>query len=534
MTEQLFKTTGKLMRFILRLDRIRIPIWFISLVLTTVVIANAFNGLYGTEAERQGIAETMKNPAMIAMVGPGFGLKNYTIGAMMAHQMLLFTAIAIGIMSILLVTRHTRADEENGRIELIRSLPTGRLANLTSTISVVSLVNIFLALVIGFGLYSLGIESMDLEGSLLYGAALGGTGIFFTALTAVIAQLSENSRGTIGLSITVLLLSYLVRAIGDVSNEALSWISPLGWILQTKAYVNNSWWPIVLIIIISAILILLAFYLHAIRDLEAGFLPARPGKKHASVFLQSPLGLTLRLQRTALISWAIGLFVLGASYGSVFGDLESFFNDNEMIQQILPQIEGVSLTEQFITLLMAIMAIIATIPSLMVMQNLLNEERKNRTEHLLSRAVSRTKLLSSTFIISIVTSFIMLSLTAIGLWSAAVSVMDEPIAFSNIYKAAIVYLPAIWIMVSLAALLVGFLPRFANFVWLYLLFSFTVVYLGGLLQFPDWLQNLSPYGHVPELPVEEPNILAMFVLFVIACGIAVVGFIGYTKRDING
>lgn len=36
------------------------------------------------------------------------------------------------------------------------------------------------------------------------------------------------------------------------------------------------------------------------------------------------------------------------------------------------------------------------------------------------------------------------------------------------------------------------------------------------------------------LPVEESNILAMFVLFVIACGIAVVGFIGYTKRDING
>lgn len=32
-------------------------------------------------------------------------------------------------------------------------------------------------------------------------------------------------------------------------------------------------------------------------------------------------------------------------------------------------------------------------------------------------------------------------------------------------------------------------------------------------------------------PVEEPNILAMFV---IACGIAIFGFIGYTKRDING
>ncbi|MDQ7862150.1 hypothetical protein RCO48_17630 [Peribacillus frigoritolerans] len=39
---------------------------------------------------------------------------------MMAHQMLLLTAMAVGIMSILLVTRHTRADEEDGRIEMIR------------------------------------------------------------------------------------------------------------------------------------------------------------------------------------------------------------------------------------------------------------------------------------------------------------------------------------------------------------------------------------------------------------------------------
>src|SRR5690625_2936230 len=111
---------------------------------------------------------------------------------MMAHQMLLFTGLAVAIMSILLVARHTRADEEDGRIEMIRSLPTGRLANLNATVLVVSGVNVLLALMVGFGLYALGIESMDLHGSLLYGAALGATGIFFTAVTALFAQLSEK------------------------------------------------------------------------------------------------------------------------------------------------------------------------------------------------------------------------------------------------------------------------------------------------------------------------------------------------------
>ena len=75
---------------------------------------------------------------------------------------------------------------------------------------------------------------------------LGATGIFFAAVTAVFAQLSENSRGTIGLSFTVLGFAYLIRAIGDAGNETLSWFSPLGWVLGSEVYVNNYWWPILL------------------------------------------------------------------------------------------------------------------------------------------------------------------------------------------------------------------------------------------------------------------------------------------------
>src|SRR5690606_11914542 len=137
----------------------------------------AFTGLYENAQERQAIAATMQNPAMTAMVGPGYGLNNYTAGAMMAHQMLLMTAVVVGLMSVLLVIRHTRTDEEEGRIEMVRSLPVGRLANVTSTLAVLFFINIVLAILTGIGLYALNIDTMDLEGSLLYGAALGATGM---------------------------------------------------------------------------------------------------------------------------------------------------------------------------------------------------------------------------------------------------------------------------------------------------------------------------------------------------------------------
>ncbi|MCL7749463.1 ABC transporter permease [Halalkalibacter alkaliphilus] len=534
MEKQLSNQTGEMARFIIRRDRIRFSIWITSLVLITIITASSFTNLYQTDQERQAIAETMKNPAMTAMLGPGYGLDNYTAGPMMAHQMLLFTAIVVAIMSILLVTRHTRTDEEEGRIELIRSLPVGRLSNLSAAVGVLSGLNVLLSIVIGIGLYSLQIESINLEGSLLYGAALGATGVFFTAVTALFAQLSENSRGTIGLSFTILGIAYLIRAVGDVSNATLSWFSPLGWILGTEVYVNNFWWPVILTICAAIAVNALAFYLNTIRDLDSGFLPSKPGRKNASPFLQSPLGLAFRLQRTGIITWAIGMYVLGLSYGSVFGDLESFFLNNEMMSQLMPPVEGLSLTEQFLTMLMSVIAMICTVPPLMFMMKLKGEERRAHTEHLLSRAVSRTNVMGSYFLLSFVLGFVMVFLAVLGLWSASVSVMEEPISFLVMFKAAMVYMPAIWFMIGLAVLIIGYKPEYTGLTWLYLGYSFLVVYLGGLLQFPEWLGKLSPFGYIPQLPVEEMNFFILFVLSCIAVGFIVIGFIGYKKRDLSG
>ncbi|WP_078430874.1 ABC transporter permease [Alkalihalobacterium alkalinitrilicum] len=534
MWKPLYNHTGSLSRFIVRSDRIRLSIWLPAISLITIITASSFTGLYQSEQERQAIAETMRNPAMTAMVGPGYGLDNYTAGAMMAHQMLLFTAITVAIMNILLVTRHTRADEEEGRIELIRSLPVGRLANVSSSMIVMCIMNILLAIIVGFGLFALQIESIDLQGSLLYGAALGATGIFFMSVTALFAQASENSRGAIGYSFTVLGVSYLIRAVGDVSNETLSWFSPLGWILGTEVYVNNYWWPIVLTMVAAFILMIVALYLNTIRDLGAGFFTAKPGKIHASRFLKNPFGLAIRLQRTAIIAWAIGMFILGASYGSVFGDLESFFASNEMLAEFLTPVEGLSLIDQFLPMLMSVIAMLCTVPALLFMIKLRSEEKKNMTEHLVARAVSRTKLIGSYFLVSIIFGTFMLLLSLVGLWFAAESVMESAISFSTIFNAGLIYLPAIWLMIGVAVFLIGYFPQLTSITWLYLGYSFFVVYLGGLLQFPEWMGKLSPFGHIPQYPIEEVGILNIFILTSIAVIFVFLGFWGYNKRDIEG
>ncbi|GAE94430.1 hypothetical protein JCM21714_3586 [Gracilibacillus boraciitolerans JCM 21714] len=307
----LFHKLLELFFFKWRQTRISSIIWTISLVGVSLLTASAFSGMYQNQQERQAIAETMENPAMIAMVGPGYGIEDYTNGAMMAHQMLLFTAIVLAIMSILLVAKMTRKEEEEGKYELIRSLPVGRLSGLSASLILVSLLNVAIGLLTAIGLIAIDVEGMDIQGSILYGATLAAAGLIFTGITAIISQLMETSRATIGLSIGILLFCYLMRAIGDVSSEMLSLISPLGLLIRTEVYVDNYWWPIVVILLLFLIFIIIAFYLNNIRDVGAGLLPSKPGKQEASKWLLSPIGLILRLQRTAIISWLCAMLLIG-------------------------------------------------------------------------------------------------------------------------------------------------------------------------------------------------------------------------------
>ncbi|QNO14201.1 ABC transporter permease [Alkalicella caledoniensis] len=534
MSKQLFSNTMKLSKLILRRDRIRLPIWVVSIVLITILIGIALPGLYTTGAERQIMAESMENPAMVAMLGPVYGIDDYHDGAMMSNFMLLFTALGVGIMSILFVTRHTREDEEEGRIEMVRSLPVGPLSNLASISLVLIAVNVLLSVIVGLGLAALGLEGMDFMGSMLYGVALGVTGIFFLAITALFAQLTSTTRGTIGYSFTFLLIAYLIRAIGDTSNPAISMLSPFGWVLRTEVFVNNYWWPVLLTLGASLAILVFALYLTSIRDLGAGFIPAKPGRKSASAFLQSPLGLALRLQRTAIISWVLGMFILGVSYGSIFGDIEVFLDGSGMIADMLPKIEGVTLAETFLTFLFTIISILSTVPVLMFILKLAGEEKLSRTEHLYARSVSRTNVLVSYLSISFVSSVVMQFMSVIGLWYAAAAVMEEPIALSTILSSAFVYLPAIWAMIGVAVLLIGWLPSWTGMSWLYLGYSFVVVYMGNLLQFPKWMGKLSPFGNVPQLPVDDFSLPKFLILTIIAIALTVLGGIGYNKRDIQG
>ena len=117
----------------------------------------------------------MKNPAITAMFGIGYGLDSTTRSDNGPSDEP-FTALGAAIMSILLVNRHA-GDEEEGRTEVVGSCPVEAVWPGVA-LAVTCAANILLALATGIGLYALGLEGIDLPGSLLYGALIGVTGYF--------------------------------------------------------------------------------------------------------------------------------------------------------------------------------------------------------------------------------------------------------------------------------------------------------------------------------------------------------------------
>jgi ABC-2 type transport system permease protein len=172
-----FDNSLKLTRFILRRDRLTIILWVVILVAFSALLAPGMNAMFPDQEARLTVANIYDNPLMVSMMGPVYGLDNpetFNAGAMYSGFMLIWVILAVALMNLFFVVRHTRADEERGRSEVVRSLPVGRLANLNATMISAAIINTALALLTGVGIAVTGVEGMDWGGSMLYGVARPG------------------------------------------------------------------------------------------------------------------------------------------------------------------------------------------------------------------------------------------------------------------------------------------------------------------------------------------------------------------------
>ncbi|PNV36738.1 ABC transporter permease [Streptomyces sp. DH-12] len=526
--------TRTLIRFVLRRDRVRLPVWVLALSLGTLATANSFRTLYDDPQERANAVRSMDSPAGLAMSGPRHYLDDYGFGSMLSHQMLGFTAVLVGLMSVLIVTRHTRAEEETGRAELVRSAVVGRHAHLAAALAVAVLANLALALLLALGLAGLGLEGVGPAGSLLYGLAHAAAGLVFAAVAAVTAQITAHARGASGTALAVVGVAYVLRAAGDSGeNDALSWLSPIGWVQRSYPYVDDRWWPLLLCLVLAAALAAAGFVLSTRRDVGAGLRPERLGPPTASAALTTSSGFALRLHRGMLAGFGAGLFLMGAMYGSITGDAEDMLKDIDQVREALERIGGAGVAESFASMVMVVLAVVAAVYVVMAALRPRSEETAGRAEPLLATGLSRTRWAGGHLAVAMGGGTFVLLLAGLGFGVAGAASTGDGGLLPELVGAALAYAPALWVTIGVAVLLFGWFPRASAAAWAVPVYAFVVGYLGEILRFPDWMKNLSPFGHVPRLPAADLDLTPLLLLTLVAAGLVWLGLAGFRRRDLD-
>jgi ABC-2 type transport system permease protein len=526
--------TAKLVRLILRRDRVLLPIWILTFTGLMASIVASFQGLFPTATDRQAYADaSAADPGFTALYGP---LHGSSLGELTVWRAG-FYPVLIALIALLTVIRHTRTEEESGRRELLGATVVGRHAALAAALGVTLAATLVLA---GLVAAAMAGQGLPVAGSVAAGLQLAAAGWVFAALGAVAAQLTSGAGAARGIAVGVLGGSWLLRVIGDVSGLSgggvswLSWLSPIGWAHRLRPFAGERWWVLLLPLALTALGTAVAVALEARRDVGAGLLPDRPGPATATPRLRSPLALAWRLHRGLLVSWMAGFAVVGVVLGGAASSVADMVADNKNLEDIFIRMGGrTGIVDAYLVSVMSILGLMAAGYAIQATLRLRAEETSGRAEPVLATAVGRLQWAASHLVFSIIGSA--LALLAAGLTvglTYGATTPDLGHQLSRVLEGALVQVPAVWVLAAVTVALVGLAPRFATVAWGALGLCVILGLVGAALQLDQWVMDLSPFTHVPRVPGAALTATPLILLLAVALALGGAGLAGLRRRGI--
>lgn len=524
-----YAATGTLGRLALRRDRAMIAAWVAGLTAVVLATGSSFGSLYDTPQKRADLAASMNgNASLRAFYGPMFGWDG--TGALTAWRFTVLGAALTGLMAAFVVVRHTRDDEESGRQELVSAGAVGRRAPLTAALGTAVGAGLAVGLCVALGSAANG---GSVAGAALFGLDLAAGAAVFAGVAAVAAQVAETGRGARGIAGAVLAAAYLLRAAGDAATDDASsplvWVSPLGWIENTRPYAGDRWWVLLLPFAFAAVCATAAYALAARRDVGAGLVAGRPGPAAAVPSLAGPFALAWRLHRGALAAWAGGFAVAGIVYGAVAGSVADLVKDNQGVVDVIERMGGqAGITDAFLASAMALMGILAAVYAVQCVLRMRGEETSGRAEPVLAGAVGRLRWAGSHLVFAVAGPVLLLAVggLATGLAHGA--------RIGGLVGAAVAQTPAVWAVAAAAAAVFGLWPRAMAAVWVLVALCVLLGMVGDALQLPQPVMDLSPFTHLPKLPGGDVELLPYALLTAVAALLGAAALAGTRRRDLGG
>jgi ABC-2 type transport system permease protein len=512
-----------------------LPVW---VYLLTIIAASGGYGLkavYKTQASRATVAASVSHDEALSFL---YGqLHGSSLGAITAWRYLAYAALAAGLMNLFLVIRHTRADEETGRLELLGSAAVGRHAPLAAAMLVASVADLALFLLSTVVLIAGGLPA---AGAIAFALAEVSCGLAFAAVAAIAAQVSGTARGARGLVIAALAVFFLFRAVGDSGGSHglgwLTWLSPIGWAELARPFTADRWWVLALPVATAAVGTAIAVALAAHRDQGEGLLQPSSGPAEASRMLAGPAGLVWRLQRGALAGWAAGFLAGGLAIGVVANGIGQLVGSSAAVDKAITRIGGQNaLTSAYLAACMSLIGLIAAAYAVSAMLRLRSDEADGRGEPVLAAAVGRLRWGSSYLVAAAVGTGVMLLAGGVGTglgFGLASSTTGTQLP--RLIGAALAQWPAALCVAAVGAAVIGLAPQWSVPAgWAALVICGLIGVLGPALNLSHAVLDVSPFTHVPRLPGGDFSVVPLLWLTAVTLALTAVALAGLRRRDIG-
>ena len=530
--------TGELTKLAVRRDRIGLAATAYVITAGVAGTAYTFRKLYPTAAGRAALAATGGgNPALRFLYGRVDGS---SLGSLTTWRYGIWAGIFAALLAIFVVIRHTRSDEEAGRLELVGSTVVGRQAALVAGLATAASGVLTVSVLLSVALPLVGLPA---GGSALLAFGIGCCGLAFTGITAVAAQLTSSARTARGIALAVLGVAFVLRGVGDSAGAAgpswLSWASPLAWIQFARPFAASEPWVLALPLAVAAAGTGLAFGLAARRDQGAGLLPDRPGRATASALLSGPFGLAWRLQRGALLGWVIGYAFTFAASGAAAKGIGQLFGTSTALEREFTRLGGLgaqaAITNAYLAALMLLAGLVAAAYAISVILGLRTEETGEVAEAVLATATGRIRWALSHIAIAVAGAALLLAVAGVtaglGYGLRAGSAGTE---VARMTGAALAQLPSALVLAAIAVLVFGLLPRASiPAAWTALGLVVLINLFGQVLQLSHWVLDISPFTHAPRLPGGTVSAAPLVWLCGLALVMSVAGLAALRRRDIG-
>lgn len=523
---------GAMIRIVARRSRWFWVIWILALVGLVPATAGAYEELIAQGPDSQTMLEGLRtNPTMRAILGVPFDLT--TKGGFAFWRVGGFTAWAAAAMAGWGVIRLTRGEEDAGRGELVRAGAVGRHAHLAATLIVAALACCVLGLGVIVGLLATDTSAV---GAFASGVSIAASGCMFAGIGAVMAQIFDNARAATGWCVGIVFGGlYLVRAVVDASSDGENlwmWVNPLEWPTLMRPYAQERWWVALLPLVFGVAATALAMRLESVRDHGAGLRATRLGKARASRWLSGAHSLAWRQHRGGVFSWLTGMGVCAVTFGIIGLQMDEIIAQNPGFAKIITRMGGgETIRLSFLSAIVSILAVVVALAGVRFLATARGEEKSGRSEQLLACSTSRVSFLLSHLVYGLVFCSVLLALVGGLVALPQLSEQDSFALVTDFTTGGLVLLPGLWLIVGFGCFLLGWAPRFFALTWTLVAWSLFCSWFASLLNVPEWLTKLEPFGYLPRLPIDEMSWTPVLVELCIAVALVIAGFVGYRQRD---